>query len=52
MRLTKGKVLLPWDCEEKHLFLKGVPGHLVKKKAQLDDLKFAIEEAEVRASGC
>ncbi|TYZ60886.1 hypothetical protein PybrP1_001458 [[Pythium] brassicae (nom. inval.)] len=46
VRLKKGKVLLPWDCDEKPQFLKGFPAHLVKKKTQLDDLKFAIEEAE------
>lgn len=48
VRLKKGKVLLPWDCDEKQKFLKGFPAHLVKKKTALDDLKFAIEEAEVR----
>lgn len=51
VRLKKGLTLKPWDCAEKDKLLKGVPNHLVKKKGQLDDLKLAIQEAEVRLHG-
>lgn len=46
MRLNKGVVLKPWECADKENFLKGHPKHLIKKKAALDDLLFAIQEAE------
>lgn len=39
-------VLKPWECADKENFLKGHPKHLIKKKAALDDLLFAIQEAE------
>ncbi|GLE02938.1 hypothetical protein PINS_up011802 [Pythium insidiosum] len=43
--LKKG-VLKAWDCSERESFLKGHPHHLVKKKAAMEELQFAIQEAE------
>ncbi|KAF1328235.1 Pescadillo-like protein, partial [Globisporangium splendens] len=43
--LKKG-VLKPWNCSDQESFLKGHPKHLVKKKGALEDLQFAIQEAE------
>ncbi|KAJ0406233.1 hypothetical protein ATCC90586_007275 [Pythium insidiosum] len=43
--LKKG-VLKPWDCSERESFLKGHPHHLVKKKLAMEELQFAIQEAE------
>ncbi|OWZ16040.1 hypothetical protein PHMEG_00010216 [Phytophthora megakarya] len=43
--LKKG-VLRSWDCPQKDQFLKGHPKHLAKKKAVLDELLEAVQEAE------
>ncbi|CAI5741349.1 unnamed protein product [Peronospora destructor] len=43
--LKKG-VLRPWECAEKHQFLKGHPKHLIKKKGVIEELLDAVHEAE------